>query len=93
MIRTPIRLTPARPNAKPQKTVATLWRMKNAAIRARIDSGLKANALRVLASCGLEASDAIRLFLQQVVAHQGIPFVIPSAERAPSMAELQVLKR
>jgi DNA-damage-inducible protein J len=67
--------------------------MKNAVIRARIDSDLKANALRVLASCGLEPSDAIRLFLQQVVAHQGIPFDIRSAARAPSMAELQVLKR
>lgn len=67
--------------------------MKNAVIRARIDSKLKANAARVLAACGLEPSDAIRLFLQQVVAHQGIPFDIRSAERAPSMAELQVLKR
>ena len=67
--------------------------MKNAVIRARIDSELKANALRVLASYGLEPSDAIRLFLQQVVAHQGIPFDIRSAERAPSMAELQALKR
>ncbi len=67
--------------------------MKNAVIRARIDPELKANALRVLASCGLEPSDAIRLFLQQVVAHQGIPFEIRSAKRAPSMAELQVLKR
>jgi hypothetical protein len=28
-----------------------------------------------------------------VVAHQGIPFDIRSAEREPSMAELQVLKR
>lgn len=67
--------------------------MKNAVVRARIDSKLKANAVRVLAACGLEASDAIRLFLQQVVAHQGIPFDIRSAERAPSMAELRVLKR
>lgn len=67
--------------------------MKNAVIRARIDSELKASALRVLASYGLEASDAIRLFLQQVVTHQGIPFEIRSAERAPSMAELQDLKR
>ncbi len=67
--------------------------MKNAVIRARIDSRLKANAVRVLAACGLEPSDAIRLFLQQVVAHQGIPFDIRSAVRAPSMAELQVLKR
>jgi len=67
--------------------------MKNSVVRARIDSGLKASAARVLAACGLELSDAIRLFLQQVVAHQGIPFDIRSAEREPSMAELQVLKR
>jgi DNA-damage-inducible protein J len=67
--------------------------MKNAVVRARINSRLKANAVRVLATCGLEPSDAIRLFLQQVVAHQGIPFEIRSAGRAPSMAELQGLKR
>jgi DNA-damage-inducible protein J len=67
--------------------------MKGAVVRARIDSELKANAVRVLAACGLEPSDAIRLFLQQVVAHQGIPFAIRSAESEPSMAELQALKR
>jgi DNA-damage-inducible protein J len=68
--------------------------MKNAVIRARIDSDLKAEAVRVLAECGLEPSDAIRMFLQQVVAHQGVPFEIRSAnKRAPSMADLQVLKR
>jgi DNA-damage-inducible protein J len=61
--------------------------MKNAVIRARIDSELKAEASRVLAACGLEPSDAIRMFLQQVVAHQGIPFDIRSAHREPSMAE------
>ena len=65
--------------------------MKDAIVRARIDADLKANAARVLAACGLELSDAIRLYLQQVVAHQGIPFDIRSAE--PSMAQLQVLKR
>lgn len=67
--------------------------MKNAVVRARVDSELKANAARVLAACGLEPSDAIRLFLQQVVAHQGLPFEIRAAERGPSMAELQALKR
>ncbi len=67
--------------------------MKNAVIRARIDSELKAKALQVLASCGIEASDAIRLFLQQVVAHQGIPFNICGAEPVPSMAELRAMKR
>ena len=67
--------------------------MKNSVVRARIDSVLKADAVRVLAACGLEPSDAIRIFLRQVVAHQGIPFDIRSADREPSMAELQVMKR
>ena len=67
--------------------------MKDSVIRARIDSRLKANAARVLAQCGLEPSDAIRLFLQQVVAYQGIPFEIRSVEREPSLAELRELKR
>lgn len=68
--------------------------MKNDIVRARIDSELKANAARVLAACGLEPSDAIRLFLQQVVAHQGLPFEIRAAgQPEPSMAQLQVLKR
>lgn len=67
--------------------------MKDAIVRARIDAELKANAARVLAACGLELSDAIRLYLQQVVAHQGIPFEVRSAAREPSMAELKVLKR
>lgn len=66
--------------------------MKDAVVRARIDAELKANAARVLAACGLELSDAIRMYLQQVVAHQGVPFEIRSAEREPSMAELQKLK-
>jgi DNA-damage-inducible protein J len=67
--------------------------MKNAVIRARIDADLKERANKVLAACGLDPSEAIRLFLKQVVAHQGIPFEIRSAEREPSMDELRDLKR
>jgi DNA-damage-inducible protein J len=67
--------------------------MKDAVIRARIDPALKARAVRVLAACGLEPSDAIRLFLQQVVAHQGLPFDVRSADREPSPAELRAMKR
>ena len=67
--------------------------MKDSVVRARIDSRLKADAARVLAQCGLEPSDAIRLFLQQVVAYQGIPFEIRSVEWEPSLAELRELKR
>jgi len=67
--------------------------MKKAVIRARIDADLKERAGQVLAACGLDPSEAIRLFLKQVVAHQGIPFEIRSADREPSMAELRDLKR
>jgi DNA-damage-inducible protein J len=61
--------------------------MKDSVIRARIDSALKARASKVLASCGLEPSDAIRLFLQQVVAHKGIPFPIRGAEAEDAPAQ------
>lgn len=67
--------------------------MKNNVVRARIDAKLKADAARELAACGLELSDAIRLFLQQVVAHKGLPFEIRSADREPSIAQLQSMKR
>jgi DNA-damage-inducible protein J len=67
--------------------------MKDSVVRARIDSVLKARASKVLAACGLEPSDAIRLFLQQVVAHRGLPFEVRSADREPSMDELKALKR
>lgn len=60
--------------------------MKDSVIRARIGSDLKARALQVLASCGLEPSDAIRLFLQQVVAHNGIPFPIRARHEEPAEA-------
>jgi addiction module RelB/DinJ family antitoxin len=67
--------------------------MKDSVIRARIDSDLKARASKVLASCGLEPSDAIRLFLQQVVAHQGIPFSIRAAEVEAPAEALHEMKR
>ena len=47
---------------------------KDSVVRARIDAGLKSRASKVLAACGLELSDAIRLYLQQVVLQNGIPF-------------------
>jgi DNA-damage-inducible protein J len=63
--------------------------MKDAVIRARIDAKLKADAVAVLAACGLEVSDAIRLFLMQVVAQRGLPFAVrdPSADAGTISAE------
>jgi DNA-damage-inducible protein J len=63
--------------------------LKVAEIRSRIDPDLKENATRVLASCGLNISDAVRLFLHQVVAKNGLPFEIkaPNAVTRAAMEE------
>lgn len=52
--------------------------LKVAEIRSRIEPDLKENATRILASCGLNVSDAVRLFLRQVVAQNGLPFEVKS---------------
>jgi addiction module RelB/DinJ family antitoxin len=54
---------------------------KDSVVRARVDAGLKARASKVLASCGLEFSDAIRLYLQQIVLQEGIPFRIDAQSK------------
>lgn len=64
--------------------------MKSAIVRARIDEGLKAQASKVLASCGLEMSDAIRLYLQQVVLQEGIPFLIAAQGRVHHVPAAQL---
>jgi DNA-damage-inducible protein J len=63
--------------------------LKIAEIRSRIDPALKENATRVLASCGLNISDAVRLFLHQVVAKNGLPFDVkaPNAVTRAAMEE------
>ena len=57
--------------------------MKSAIVRARIEADLKVQAGEVLAANGLELSDAIRLFLRQVVLKGGLPFQV----RAPRIKE------
>ena len=63
--------------------------LKVAEIRSRIEPDLKENATRVLASCGLNVSDAVRLFLRQVVAQNGLPFEVkaPNAVTRAAMEE------
>ncbi|TLY73857.1 MAG: type II toxin-antitoxin system RelB/DinJ family antitoxin [Gammaproteobacteria bacterium] len=50
--------------------------MKEAVVRARIDVELKVQAAAVLKANDLELSDAIRLFLRQVVRRGGLPFAV-----------------
>ncbi len=50
--------------------------MKQTTIRSRIDSETKQEAQILLKRFGLTMSDAIRLFLHQVVLEKGLPFDI-----------------
>ena len=64
--------------------------MLNTEIRSRIEPELKDEAQAVLNRFGLNLSDAVRLFLRQVVAVKGLPFDIrevPNAQTKAAMLE------
>ena len=68
--------------------------MKTQIVRARIESDLKAEALAELAANGLELSDAIRLFMRQVVRSGGLPFPVRNPrEREAAGRQLWQMKR
>lgn len=69
--------------------------LKSADVRFRIESDLKESAVEVLNACGLTISEAMRLFLRQVVATQGVPFDIrvPSAKTQKAMQEAVLIKQ
>lgn len=70
-----------------------LTTLKTTDVRSRIEPDLKDRATEVLAECGLNLSDAIRLFLRQVVVQQGLPFEIrtPNATTLAAMKEARAL--
>jgi len=71
------------PNTSPSRLCAE--------IRSRIEPDFKENATRILASCGLNVSEAVRLFLYQVVAQNGLPFAVkaPNAVTRAAMQEAE----
>ena len=62
--------------------------MLTSEIRSRIEPELKDEAQAVLNSVGLNISDAIRLFLRQVVATRGLPFDLREAPNATTQAAM-----
>ncbi|MFJ4587707.1 type II toxin-antitoxin system RelB/DinJ family antitoxin [Pseudomonas moraviensis] len=68
--------------------------LKTTDVRCRIDEDLKTRATEVLNACGLSISDAMRLFLRQVVATQGLPFEVrvPSEKTARAMMEAREIR-
>jgi DNA-damage-inducible protein J len=63
---------------------------KSAYITARIEPALKASAESVLQKLGVSTTDAITIFLRQVVMRRGFPFElrIPSATTRKAIEEL-----
>jgi DNA-damage-inducible protein J len=64
---------------------------KNAFVRARTDSDLKARVEAIFAQVGLNMTDAINLFFHQVEMHNGLPFEvrIPNAETRQALCDLE----
>jgi DNA-damage-inducible protein J len=69
--------------------------LKTTDVRCRIDEDLKKQATEVLSACGLSISDAMRLFLRQVVSTQGLPFEVrvPSQKTARAMVQAREIRR
>jgi DNA-damage-inducible protein J len=64
---------------------------KTAYITARIEPKLKAQAGRVLAKVGVSTTDAITMFMRQVVLHEGLPFEVrlPNTRTRKAIDELE----
>jgi len=62
--------------------------MSETVIRSRIDASTKIEAQILLKKLGLSMSDAIRLFLHQVVLEKGLPFPIRLPEDAAEEHDL-----
>ena len=62
--------------------------MLTSEIRSRIEPELKDEAQAVLGRVGLNISDAIRLFLRQVVAARGLPFEVRDVPNAITQAAM-----
>lgn len=50
--------------------------MKEATVRARVDSKLKSDAEAVFGTLGINTTEAIRMFLSQVRLRRGLPFIV-----------------
>ena len=65
--------------------------MSNTVIRTRIDTRIKQKANKLFEKMGLTMSGALRLFLYQSVAENGLPFRIniPNAVTAATLREIK----
>jgi DNA-damage-inducible protein J len=65
--------------------------MGGVAMTLRIDKDIKDEATKYLAQLGLNASEATRLFLHNVVLHKGLPFElkVPNKETIKAIKDVE----
>ena len=61
----------AKTRQKPKKTIG-----KISVIQTRVDPALREKTDTILTKLGLSTSDAIRIFLEQIILHRGLPFKV-----------------
>jgi len=62
-------------------------------IQLRIDDQLKSKVQKILKKMGLSLSDAIRVYLQQIMIKKGIPFQVITENGLTLEQELEIIKR
>ena len=62
--------------------------MKTEIINARIEPAIKASAEKIFRSLGMKTTDAISIFLSQVILKKGLPFDV----RLPNKATRRAIK-
>lgn len=63
--------------------------MNGATIQVRVDEKTKTQANRVLSALHISMSEAVKLFLRQVVLHKGLPFEV----RIPNALTRETLEK
>lgn len=58
-------------------------------VRSRVDKRTKEKAEKIIGKLGLNMSDAIRIYLKQIINHKGLPFdmKLPSATTVGALQE------
>jgi len=64
--------------------------MKEAIVRARVDSKLKADAEAIFCTLGINTTEAIRMFLSQVRLRRGLPFNVGIPDNEDLLLPTQV---
>ncbi|WBU29487.1 type II toxin-antitoxin system RelB/DinJ family antitoxin [Rhodopseudomonas palustris] len=80
--------SPAKRDRKTAGKTAARKPVKSGYINARVEPKLKKSAEAVLDKIGLSTTDAVTMFLKQVVAHKGMPFPV----KVPNKETIRALR-